>query len=305
MLEAAWVHVWCERHLGATPIRELLSKTTMSSVVAVELDDGRSVVVKKRPNEQGRAEHCIAVQVALAAEGFPCPRPITGVTVEEGMAIHAEEWLPGGTLVREDDEAAAQRSAALLADLMTRMEKIDARPPLPNPEWVRWDHSDPGTFPANARHDARAAVIPLPSWIEDSAQRVRARMASVSLPSLVGHADWEAQNLRWRGDQPHAVHDWDSLACLSEAAIAGSAAGAFASTEIPSLAPLDSSRAFLNAYEERRDRPFTTEETNVAWAASIWHAIHNARAEVLHEQPPVAFTALEAQVDERLALARA
>jgi hypothetical protein len=305
MLEADWVYGWCERHLGATPIRELLSSTTMSSVVAVQLDDGRSVVLKKRPDEQGRAKHCVAVQVSLAAQGFPCSRPITGVAVVEGMATHAEEWLPGGTLMREDGAEAAQRSAALLADLMTRMEKLDARPPLPNPEWVRWDHTDPGTFPANARHDARAAVIPLPSWINETAQRVRTRMASASLPWVVGHADWEAQNLRWRGDEPHAVHDWDSLAYQPEAAIAGAAAGAFASTEIPSLAPLDSSRAFLAAYEESRRKPFTSEEANVAWAASLWPALHNARCEVLYEQALVAVTALERQVEARLALAGA
>src|SRR3978361_359321 len=117
MLEAAWVHWWCERHLGATPIRERLSKTTMSSVVAVELDDGRSVVLKKRPDEQGRAQHCVSLQRSLALGGFPCACPVTAATVIDGIAIHAEEWLPGGSLMREDDEGAARLSAVLLADL--------------------------------------------------------------------------------------------------------------------------------------------------------------------------------------------
>jgi len=61
----------------------------------------------------------------------------------------------------------------------------------------------------------------------------------------------------------------------------------------------------FDAYEEARGRAFTTEETNVAWAASLWPTLHNARGEVLYEQPPVALTALEEQVDVRLALARA
>jgi hypothetical protein len=300
-----WVHVWCKHELGAAPVNELLSSVAMSSVVAVELDDGRSVVLKKRPDEQGRAKHCVSAQYWLAVGGFPCARPVTCATVIDGMAIHAEEWLPGGMLMREDDEEAARRSAVLLADLMVRLEGIDVHPPLPNPAWVRWDHTDPGIFPSYEWHDARATLMPLPAWIEEAAQRVRARMSSVALPRVVGHADWEAQNLRWRGHQPHAVHDWDSLAYLPEAAIAGAAAGDFASAEIPSLAPLDSSHAFLDAYEESRGRAFTTEETNVAWAASLWPTLHNARGEVLYEQPPVALTALEEQVDVRLALARA
>jgi hypothetical protein len=130
-------------------------------------------------------------------------------------------------------------------------------------------------------------------------------MRSVELPRVVGHADWEAQNLRWKGKKPHAVHDWDSLAYVSEAALVGAAAGDFASGKVPFLAPLDSSAAFLHAYEESRRRPFTSEETNVAWAASLWPSLHNARCEVLYEQPSVALASLEPQVEARLALARA
>jgi hypothetical protein len=298
------VYLWCQRTLAAVPTKELLSSTAMSNVVAVELDDGRSVVIKRRPDEEGRAKRCVSVQSSLAMAGFPCPRPLTDVTITDGMAIHAEEWLPGGTLVQGDDQDAARSSALLFADLMARMERINAHAPLPNPEWVRWDHTDVGVFPANESHDARAALIPVPAWIVEAAQRVRARMRSVELPRVVGHADWEAQNLRWKRNEPHAVHDWDSLAYMSEAALVGAAAGVFATGKVPFLAPLDSSVAFLDAYEESRRRAFTSEETNVAWAASLWTSLHNARGEVLYEQPPVALASLEPQVEARLALAR-
>ena len=300
-----WVSAWCESALGAAPLRELFRSQATSTVVALELDDGRSVVIKSRPSHADRAKHCVSIQLALATGGFPCPRPLTDVTLVDGMAVHAEEWLPGGEIRREDDPDAARRSAALLAELIRRTERIEAGRPLPNPEWVRWDHNDAGIFPAHERHDARAALVAVPAWIEETAIRVRARMGSVQLPRVIGHADWEAQNLRWQADEPHAVHDWDSLAYLPEAAIAGAAAGAFASTEVPSLAPLDSSRAFLDAYEESRGRLFTVEETSVAWAASLWPALHNARGEVLYAQPPVALTALENQVAARLSLALA
>lgn len=122
------------------------------------------------------------------------------------------------------------------------------------------------------------------------------RLRQADLPSVIGHADWEAQNLRWHGSEPHAVHDWDSLAWLPEAAI-GAASGAFASTEIPDLAPLESSAVFVDAYEHGRGQAFTVDERQVAWAASLWPALHNARAEVLYGRTPLASHALANQAE--------
>jgi hypothetical protein len=101
------------------------------------------------------------------------------------------------------------------------------------------------------------------------------------------------------------VHDWDSLAWLPEAAIAGAASGAFASAETPTLASIGSSQAFLAAYQERSRRVFTAEEIEVAWAASLWLAAHNARCQALFAHPPVAERALRTQAAERLDLAGA
>jgi hypothetical protein len=141
--------------------------------------------------------------------------------------------------------------------------------------------------------------------IEETARRALRRVRRAGLHPVLGHADWEAQNLRWEGDEPYAVYDWDSLAWLPEAALVGAAAGAFASTEVPTLAPLASSEAFLDAYAEARGRAFDAEEQRVAWAASLWTALHNARGEVLYAQPPVALAELERQADARLRLADA
>ena len=66
----------------------------------------------------------------------------------------------------------------------------------------------------------------------------------------------------------------------------------------PTLAPLASSEAFLVAYQENRE--FTPDELEVAWAASLWPALHNARAEILWNHPPVALTAVLAQAESRL-----
>jgi hypothetical protein len=309
----AWVAPWCRDHLGAEPAALLHRVEHMSEVLGLRLADGREVAVKSRPDQNGRAATCVEVQRILATQGFPCPPPLTGVTVHDGRAIHAEQWRPGGETVRGDDPGTARLFADLLAEQVTLAEDIDVggpgsgavRPPVPAPEWVRWDHDDaPGPWPRIPYLERRAAGRTLPAGIEDAAHRIRARMMLSRLPRVLGHADWESQNLRWKGSAPWAVHDWDSLAWISEAAIAGAACGAFASWGRPTLAPLPSSVAFLAAYQRAR-RPFSAEEMEVAWAASLWLPLHNARAEVLMGKPRIAARALREQAEQRLRLAGA
>ena len=303
-----WTVRWCRDHLGAEPVEQLYHARHMSEVLGLRLADRRAVVIKARPDQLGREATCVEVQRILATQGFPCAAPLTGVTVHDGVAIHAEQWRPDGETHVGDDPATARRFAVLLADLVTLAADIEVggsapgavAPPLPNPEWVRWDHNDePGPWPRIPYFEERLPGRTLPYGVEQTARRIRERMTRSRLPRVLGHVDWESQNLRWHGTRPWAVHDWDSLAWMPEAAIAGAASGAFASVGQPTLAPLASSEAFLDAYQRAR-RPFTAEEMEVAWAASLWLPLHNARAEVLMEKPPVAITALREQTAERL-----
>jgi Phosphotransferase enzyme family len=287
-----WVDGWCRTMLGAEPVAVLFRSSYLSDVVGVRLADGREVVVKRRVDESGRAGRCVGAQRLLAQQGFPCPMPMTDAIVSDGIAVHAERFVGGGELETKDTPEAAARSARLLADLVRRLANLDVEPPLPNPEWVRWD--------AMPKHEVAAAV---PTWIEDATRRVQAKLAGCDLPPVLGHADWEAQNMRWRNGEAHVVHDWDSLAWLPEAAIAGSAAGIFASHGKTTLAPLTSSEAFLEAYESERGAGFSPEETDIAWAASIWEALQDAREELIDNRPKLSYDQLKAQGVERFARA--
>jgi Phosphotransferase enzyme family len=281
--------------LAATPVTVLFLAGHLSEVVGVRLGDGREVVVKRRLDQSQRAGRCVAAQRLLAEQGFPCPTPVTDVSVVDGVAVHAEQFVEGGEVETKDTPAAAARSAVLLADLVRRLGALDVDPPLPNPEWVRWD-----VLPD---WHVTAAV---PDWFEDTTRRVQAKLAGCDLPPVLGHADWEAQNIRWRNDEPRVIHDWDSLAWLPEAALAGSAAGIFAiHGEQPTLAPLASSEAFLLAYESERGARFSPYETEIAWAASTWEALHNARDELIFNRPRLSYERLKAERGERLARARA
>jgi len=167
------------------------------------------------------------------------------------------------------------------------------------PPWMHWNPSTGSLWPPNPVVDARDQDR-VPGHVHAIARTVSDRLARATLPLVAGHGDWESQNLRWEGASPWAVHDWDSLVALPAAAIVGAASGAFASTTIPTLASLEGSEEFIDCYERARGQVFTTEEREVAWAASLWPALHNARGESLFQSPPIALQALTQQASERL-----
>jgi hypothetical protein len=292
-----WLPAWCADHLGAEPAGVLFRLQQVSTVLGLRLADGTDVVVKARADD-GRAVSCVAAQARLAGRGFPCARPLTPVAGVGSLAVHAEEFRPGGEVLHGDSPGVAACYAQVFARLMAELADVTVAPPLPNPPWVRWDHTDSGVWPAvglPGNRDQRA----VPAYVADTAVRARGRLLAAGLPCVLGHADFEAQNLRWHGREVWAVHDWDSLAWQPEAALAGAASGSFASAGPPTLAPVESSEAFLVAYQDTRGRLFTAVEQEIAWAASLWTAAYNIW-EALHGDTPLSGDALRAQAAERL-----
>lgn len=295
---------WVADTFGADPAEEIFSACHLSEVVGYRLSDGREVVVKARPGVE-RASRCVAAQAALFADGFPCPEPLTEVAEVNGLAVHAEAYVPGEERLVGTDLATADRFAAVLADLQARLDRLDPDPPLGPPMWLSWDHLEAGIWPEEGVDYPEGTRVAVPPWLTDIARRVRERMRTVRLPEVVGHADWETQHLRWRGGRLLVVHDWDSLSLRSEAALVGAAAATFASDRQPVLAPLIASERFLETYQAERGRSFGTQESSVAWAAGLWLAAHNARMEVIYGKPPLVLDALADEAKERLDRSRA
>ncbi|MGH3343144.1 MAG: phosphotransferase [Carbonactinosporaceae bacterium] len=297
-----WLPAWCVDHLGGEPAEVLFQLQQVSMVFGLRLAGGTDVVVKARADD-GRAVSCVAVQARLVERGFPCARPLTPVVGVGSLAVHAEEFRPGGEVLHGDSPDVAVRCAEVFARLMAELAGVTVEPPLPNPPWVRWDHADSGGWPAIDFLDGRDRRA-VPAYVVDAAMRARRRLLAADLPCVLGHADFEAQNLRWQGRELRAVHDWDSLAWQPEAALAGAASGAFASAGPPTLAPIESSEAFLVAYQDIRGHCFTAVELQIAWAASLWMAAYNVW-EALHGDTPLSGDALRAQAAERLRRANA
>lgn len=298
-----WLPAWCLDHLGGEPADVLFRSQQVSMAFGLRLAGGRDVVVKARADD-GRAASCVAAQARLAERGFPCARPLTPVVGVGGLAVHAEEFRPGGEVLHGDSPDMAVRCAEVFARLMAELAGVIVAPPLPNPPWVRWDETGFETWPAIDFLDGLDQSV-VSEHIVEAAERARGRLLAGGLPCVLGHADFEAQNLRWQGRQVWAVHDWDSVAWQPEAALVGAASGSFASAGPPTLAPIKSSEAFLVAYQDFRERVFTPVEMEIAWAASVWMAAYNAREMALCGGPPAGSDALRAQAAERLRRANA
>nr|WP_217496146.1 phosphotransferase [Arthrobacter sp. 24S4-2] len=272
----------------------------MSYLFRFDSDDRGPCAVKVRPESARRISRCLQLQSTAVNSGFPCARPMTGVDkLDPGMVVSAESWRPGGEMNTDGDLAFARRSASLLADLAAILEKESPAGLGAPPPWMHWNPPTGRLWPPNPVVDAMDQDR-VPEHVTAIARAVSERLANSSLPLVVGHGDWESQNLRWDGVSPWAVHDWDSLVALPAAAIVGAASGAFASTSVPTLASLEASDEFIHSYEQARGQLFTAEEHEVAWAASLWPALHNARGESLFQSPPTALQALTEQAPQRL-----
>ncbi|WP_315899890.1 phosphotransferase [Arthrobacter alpinus] len=296
------VEAWCFRVLGHGSLTSLHAEAggQMSHQFRYDSDEQGTVAVKVRSDSADRISRCLQIQSVAADAGFPCARPLTGAEfLEPGLVVSAETWLPGGEMHSGGEVSFAARSAKLLAGLMEILESQSPTGLGAPPPWMHWNPPTGGLWPPNPIVEGMDQDL-VPEHVQAIARSVSQRLAQGVLPLVVGHGDWESQNLRWHEELPWAVHDWDSLVALPEAAIVGAASGAFASTAIPTLATIESSEKFIDSYQQARSRQFTQEEREVAWAASLWPALHNARGESLFQSPPVALDALTCQAPERL-----
>lgn len=258
----------------------------LSSVTGLRLRGGGVLVIKVRGRLE-RARACVAAQAAFHNDGFPCPAPLSPVVAIDGRAVHAEEYIPGRPFsIRAAHNTGADDLATLLADLILRSRRLKPKAPQPAPMWLAWDHHGPGTWPPLEDKPPFPDALASEGWLTEIVERIRQRLARAAGDLVVGHGDWEAQNMAIReSDGSLVVHDWDSLSCRSEPALVGAAAATFASGNQPTLSSLDATEHFIGTYQSAIRREFTRWELESAWAAGLWLAAHNARMELLYAKP--------------------
>jgi Ser/Thr protein kinase RdoA (MazF antagonist) len=242
------------------------------------------------------------VHRALWKAGFPCPEPVVGLQPLDGYAATAETLVPGAGEPPPDSELAAL-SAAALARLVELAPDPGPVPSLaPSPSFAGWDHAEPGLWPAPEDRDVDLNAYPEPRWLARVAAAVRDRLRGHSGDPVIGHGDWHPGNLCWQGAQLIAVHDWDSVICQPEPAIAGLAAASFLGIDDPArLANVEDSAAFLDAYQHARGRRWTSGDHAACWAAGLWQRAFDAKTRSLDGDPEQILTRHEAGARLRLA----
>jgi Ser/Thr protein kinase RdoA (MazF antagonist) len=302
MLEDAQLTDWCNRKLGSPPADILFRTGHLAQVIGVSLTDGRSVVVKIRPSEP-RIAACMRVQRHLAASGFPCPAPLAAPSVVGQLIVHAETLIAGGRQL-PPAEHGAQPYAALLAWLIRSASGVPVGSSLaPSPPWTGWDHSGARLWPDRDDYGRDLNERLGPAWVDDAARKVRRRMLGYAAPSRIGHGDWESQNLRWDGDQPLAVHDWDSVIAQPEVAIAGLAAAVWpAGLDPVYAATVGQSADFIACYPAAAGLSWSRRDIEHCWAAGLWVLLFNAKKEAYDGGGPQ-LDRLAGEIAERLALA--
>jgi len=293
--------VWCRRWLGAPPAAELFEAGYLSTVMGLRLADGREVVVKVRPRGS-RLAGCAVVHRALWTAGFPCPEPLVDPQSLDGYAATAEALVLDDGQPPPEGEL-ARLSAAGLARLVELAPDSRSVPSLaPSPSWTGWDHSEPGLWPAPEDRDVDLNAYPEPRWLDRVAAAVRDQLRGHAGDRVIGHGDWHPENLRWHDSRLIAVHDWDSVICQPEPAIAGLAAASFLGINGPApMANVGESAAFLAAYQDVRGRRWTTADYAACWAAGLWQRAFDAKTRSLDGDPEQILTRHEAQARLRLA----
>ncbi len=117
---------------------------------------------------------------------------------------------------------------------------------------------------------------------------------------MLGHGDWESQNVRWIDRKPYAVHDWDSVIAQPEPAVVGAASAVWPAAGAPGqAATVEQSARFLEAYEEATGIRWDGIRRQLAWAAGLWVRAYNGKKDAANGGGPQ-LDLLADQVNARL-----
>jgi hypothetical protein len=211
------------------------------------------------------------VHRSLHERGFPCPRPLLGpIPFGRSLAV-VDEWVDNGDFRDLHDARLRRVWAGRLAEVVELGGEHVGLPGLPRLSAQLWER------PHNPRFDFSRQDG---SWIDEAAARVRDLVFGPIETPVVGHCDWNAQHVRWLGDDIAIIYDWDSLVRDSEANVVGFGSAVFTATwelDVPKAPSLDEAEAFVAEYEEAAGH--SVDRDRVA-SARTWITAYVARCEL-------------------------
>jgi len=257
---------FCRDELGGAVARPLLFETSQGSVAALELVDGRRVVVKAHGPDVGLGwlQEVVRVQMHLASRGL-FATTVCGGPAPLGRGLGVVEAFVERGVTRDGREPAVR--AALARGLVAIVEACrplvagsSLRPLYMGELAARRDDADDELARA-----ARARIPPAGEVVGDL---------------VIGHGDWRVQHARFEGDRIVAAFDWAGLCRDREPALVGFTAFAFCvdwSKEPVPATPLADARAFVADYEAARGRPFDGDERRLCGAVFAYSYATMAR----------------------------
>ncbi len=252
-------------------------------------------MVKVRPPAE-RLEACARVHAHLWRRGYPCPEPLVGPRLLDGVAVSIEAYVPAEPAPSRAD--AITMLAPPLAELVALAPFAASLPTLaPVPAWVGWNGDEGRLWPPPDDRDDDLNEMHEPAWIDGAAARASRRLDGSALPAVIGHVDWWGENFLWNHGALRAVLDWDSVGALPEAALAGVAA-AIVAAPAP-LPTVHESAEFLAVYQRACGRRFGQDEAEISWAAGAWTRLFDAKKESVDGAGPLQ-TRLAEEIEQRL-----
>jgi len=272
---------FCVSNLGDRLGTLMFYRRGVGAVFGLVLRDGRRVVVKVHRLElvpQG-LDGVRRVQERLAALGLPAPRPLGDPSPLGRGVASAEEMLTAG---RALDAHRPEVRRALAEGLRRFVEAA-----MPMRETVHLPLAHPFDLPPNdlwpPAHDLRFDLrLPGGEWIDEIGAAARAVLEEPAGPTVIGHMDWRAENLRFNGGLA-AIFDWDSVKLCPEPALVGANAttftGNWSDSRVDPYPSIEETAAFGAEYMSAKGLPLSRGEVRTADAARLYHLAYNARCE--------------------------
>ncbi len=291
-----WVALLTSRHLGSPITATDWVSGRVGVVWQVRLADGRTCILKSRPATPGlleRLREVAALQSQLASLGLPVPTSLAD-PAEVEQEIVTFESVVAPVPAEVDREGAREASLTALLSIVEAGERLDlTRRPgvdIVSP-WADSDVTSRGGDLWPTPHD-----VALFGRSFDGASADITALASAAVDVLaawwhrpervLGHDDWEAQNLVFTTSAGRpavgAIYDTEALALMPEPVLAGASAVQHhrGLPDTPDAPALDQVAVWIEDFAARRGtRPALWHRA--AWAAAAWGLAYDARCDEL------------------------
>jgi len=255
---------------------------SVGAAFGLRLKNGRRVVVKAHPLYRSldflQAVH--KVQYHLYNHSFPCPKPVIGPSPFRNGLATTEEFVRKGEFVDAHDPAIRRKMAQTLAQVIDLTKSVPDDVQALSQEVMFHKHALwPTPRPAIFDFETTDAGA---KWIDDIAREAKRTNPSSIGSIVVGHGDWNCNNLAFKDGELGVAYDWDSLTLDSELVILGNAAGSFTFNrhlEGPRAPKPDEVRLFIEEYEVSRETSFSVRERMAAAMAATYCMAYLARIE--------------------------